>query len=190
MDKQTTMKTCPVWLGYGLNTKIRKIIHNPTKIVGEYVKQDMVVADIGTGMGYMTIPMAQMVGEQGKVIAVDIQKGMLDRVHMLASHQGVVDRIENVLCRKDNLMLEDYADTIAFALMFMMVHEVSDKQQLFIDIGKGLMKGSLLLIAEPKIHVSKKNFEETTEIALRCGFKVSDKQQKVNLCRTIILEKR
>lgn len=35
------------------------------------------VADIGAGTGYFTLPMARMVGDEGKVLAVDIQPEML-----------------------------------------------------------------------------------------------------------------
>lgn len=41
------------------------------------LKPGMVVADIGAGSGYHSLPMAKMVGPKGKVLAVDIQKQML-----------------------------------------------------------------------------------------------------------------
>ena len=189
MSKQTNRKTCPVWLGYGLNVNIRKIIHNPTKMVGKYIKPGTIVADIGTGMGYMTLPMAKMVGVNGKVLGVDIQEGMLAKVMSIAKSQKLDDRIEPIICKQNSLMLNEYEDTIGFALMFMMVHEVSDKQKLFADISGAMKVGGLLLIAEPKVHVGQKNFDETVAIALKAGFKVSIQKQKVNICRTIILEK-
>ena len=189
MNKQTNRKTCPVWLGYGLNASMRKIIHNPKKIVGKYIKPRMTVADIGTGMGYMTLPMAKMVGSQGKVVGVDIQEGMLGKVMRIAKQKRLNHRIEPVLCQQTSLMLDRYENEIDFALMFMMVHEVDNKQKLFVDINQALKPKGLLMIAEPKIHVSKKNFTETVDIALKAGFKVSGIKQKVNICRTIILEK-
>jgi ubiquinone/menaquinone biosynthesis C-methylase UbiE len=42
------------------------------------IKPGMVIADMGAGSGYFTFPMAKMVGSGGKVLAVDIQKEMLD----------------------------------------------------------------------------------------------------------------
>ena len=41
------------------------------------LKPGDVVADIGAGTGYFTLPMARMVGEGGRVLAVDIQPEML-----------------------------------------------------------------------------------------------------------------
>ena len=189
MQEDITKKTCPVWLGYGLNANVRKIIHNPTKMLGKFIELGMMVADIGTGMGYMTLPMAEMVGSQGKVIAVDIQEEMLLKMNEIALHRQLSDRIDIVQSKQENLMLENYHESIDFALMFMMVHEVSNKHQLFCDVEKALKPGGLLMVAEPIFHVSEKNFKETIDIALAIGFEISEYEQHVNICRTILLRK-
>ena len=189
MQKEMTEKTCPVWLGYGLNAKVRKIVHNPNKMLGKFIEPGMAVADIGTGMGYMTLPMAEMVGSQGKVIAVDIQKEMLSKVEEFAERRQLRDRIDIVQSKQENLMLENYQESIDFVLMFMMVHEVSNKKQLFSDIGKALKPGGLLMVSEPVFHVSKEDFSETIDVALNVGFENSGLEQHVNICRTIILRK-
>ena len=187
MQKEMTEKTCPVWLGYGLNANIRKIIHNPNQMLGKFIEPGMTVADIGTGMGYMTLPMAEMVGNQGKVIAVDIQEKMLSKVKGIAQRRQLEDRIDMVLSKQENLMLENYHESIDFALMFMMVHEVRNKKQLFGDIGKALKPGGLLMISEPIFHVREENFKETIDVALSIGFEISELEQHVKICRTVIL---
>ena len=189
MQEEITKKTCPVWMGYGLNANIRKIIHNPSKMLGKFIEPGMTVADIGTGMGYMTLPMAEMAGEQGKVIAVDVQETMLSKVEANATLRNLTDRIDFVQCKQESLMLGNYHKSIDFTLMFMMVHEVSNKKQLFHDIGDALKPGGLLMISEPAFHVSKENFKDTVDIALSEGFEVSGLEQHVNICRTVILRK-
>src|SRR5215469_4397808 len=42
------------------------------------IKEGMVAADIGAGSGYHSFRMAEKVGAKGKVLAVDIQKELLD----------------------------------------------------------------------------------------------------------------
>jgi len=37
----------------------------------------MIVMEPGSGMGYFTIPIAEMVGPSGKVIAIDIEPKMI-----------------------------------------------------------------------------------------------------------------
>src|SRR6476660_2869996 len=52
---------------------------NPRKLLELLkFKQGEVVADIGAGSGYYTFRMAKLVGPKGKILAVDIQKEMLD----------------------------------------------------------------------------------------------------------------
>jgi protein-L-isoaspartate O-methyltransferase len=53
------------------------------------LKPGMVVADIGAGSGYHTFLMSPLVGEQGKVIASDIQQQMLDLIEAKAKKQKV-----------------------------------------------------------------------------------------------------
>ena len=84
----------------------------------------MTVIDVGCGMGWFSIPMAQMVGERGKVIAVDLQPQMLGRLRRRAEKAGVAARIELHHCQQDRLGLDTQAD---FALMFAMLHEVPDR---------------------------------------------------------------
>ena len=189
MNNEITIKTCPIWMGYGLNANIRKIIHNPDKMLKNHIEPGMTVADIGTGMGYMTLPMAGMVGDQGKVIAVDVQEKMLSKVKEIAQRKNISNIIDAVQCKQEDLMLSKYKESIDFALMFMMVHEVSNKRKLFDDIEKAIKPGGLLMIAEPVFHVSEQNFKQTIDMALSAGFNISEQEQHINICRTIILRK-
>lgn len=68
---------CPWYLGFFLISPLRKMVHNPDKIVGNYLKKNMAALDIGSGTGFFNIPMAQKTGDSGKIIAVDLQHKML-----------------------------------------------------------------------------------------------------------------
>jgi SAM-dependent methyltransferase len=66
---------------------------NPKKLIELLkLKEDEVVADIGAGSGYYTFRMAKLVGAKGKILAVDIQKEMLDIIRSRMKK----DEIENV----------------------------------------------------------------------------------------------
>ena len=67
-------RVCPVWIGYLLASPIRKLFQNPKKILYHYVKEGMMVLDIGCAMGFFSLPLSEMVGSKGKVICVDVQK--------------------------------------------------------------------------------------------------------------------
>ena len=73
-------RVCPVELAGSLDNKIKKWFQNPQKILAPYVKEGMKVLDIGCGPGFFSIELAKMVGKTGKVFAVDLQEGMLQKI--------------------------------------------------------------------------------------------------------------
>jgi ubiquinone/menaquinone biosynthesis C-methylase UbiE len=53
---------------------IVRIFAPPHKFIGPYVKDGQVVADLGCATGYYTLALADSVGPEGKVYAVDFNK--------------------------------------------------------------------------------------------------------------------
>jgi ubiquinone/menaquinone biosynthesis C-methylase UbiE len=56
--------------GFTLDNPIRRLFEKP-RMYCECVDRGQVVADLGCGPGYFTIPLAEKVGESGRVYAVD-----------------------------------------------------------------------------------------------------------------------
>ena len=131
----------------------------------------MTVLEPGCAMGFFSLPMARMVGPQGRVICVDLQQRMLDSLVKRARKAGLSDRIEARPCGEDGLGIEDLSGAVDFALAFAMVHEVPDPAGLLSQIGDALVPGGRLLIAEPAGHVSPDAFEQTVELACEAGFR-------------------
>lgn len=70
---------------------------NPENLVGQLgILPGMVIADIGSGIGYFSLPLARHVGATGQVYAVDIHENILKRLHNDARQQG----IENITTLK------------------------------------------------------------------------------------------
>ena len=69
------------------------------------------------------IDMAKMVGSGGKVIAVDIQAKMLERVRKKARKHGLAERIVYHTADMDHIGLNQTAD---FILAYYMIHETPD----------------------------------------------------------------
>ena len=63
-----------------LDNFVRRLIQNPKRIIGEYIQKGDTIIDLGCGPGYFSIDMAELTGDTGKVIAVDLQKEMLAKV--------------------------------------------------------------------------------------------------------------
>ena len=162
---------CPWWLCFTFDNPIRKLIHDPIKILSPYVHQGDTAIDIGPGMGYFSMPMAELVGSKGRVIAIDIQQEMLSALMGRAQKKSVADRIKTHLAKPDSLCFHDKAD---FVLAFWMVHEVPDQKRFLSDIGDLMKPDGLFLLVEPLLHVSRKNFAHTVETAKELGFIIKE----------------
>jgi SAM-dependent methyltransferase len=69
----------------------------PDRVVAELeIPKGATVVDLGAGVGYFTWRLAEQVGPQGRVIAVDIQPGMLDRMKKNLEERSITN-VEMVL---------------------------------------------------------------------------------------------
>ncbi len=101
-----------------------------------------VVADLGCGTGYITIPLAPLVT---KVYAIDAQQTMLDR---LVEHvpEGYGGRVEAVLAELPPLPLAD--SSIDRAVMVNVIHEIDDLPLLHSELQRCLREGGRLSIVD------------------------------------------
>ncbi|MEN9354430.1 MAG: hypothetical protein RL318_1755 [Fibrobacterota bacterium] len=185
MTTTNSTHTCPWWLLPTFDNPLRRLIHPAEMILAPFVKSGDVVLEPGCGMGYFTMAMAHLVGETGKVIAVDVQSKMLEGLERRARRTGIETRIQAHLCLAESLGIEGPVD---FALAFWMVHEVPNRQRFLTDIHHALRPGAALLVVEPRLHVSKRNFDRTLEIGRTLGFRLEEGPH-VRLSRSAILRK-
>ncbi len=179
-------RVCPWWLAYSFDNPFRRLLHDPRDIVGPFIREGMTVADIGCGLGYFSIAMAKMVGAGGRVIAVDLQQKMLDRMGRRAEKERVASRIHPILVEEDEIGIKEPLD---FVLAFWMVHEVPDIPRFFSGIAAVLKETGRVLIAEPRMHVSRRLFEETVRYARDAGFEISG-SPRIRISRAVVLSKR
>jgi ubiquinone/menaquinone biosynthesis C-methylase UbiE len=161
-------RICPVRHAGILDNTIRKWIQDPKKILGPFIKSGMTVLDLGCGPGFFTVAIAEMVGRSGKVIAADVQDGMLKKVQDKIKGTDIENRIYVHKCSKDGI---GFSGSVDLVLAFYVIHEISNMQSILMEINKLLKDRGHLLIIEPKyIHVSKKDFEQTVRSASELGF--------------------
>ncbi len=178
-------RVCPVERAGSLDNKIRRWLQNPQKILSPYIKEGMTVLDIGCGPGFFSIDMAQMVGKSGRVIASDLQEGMLQKVRDKIKGTELKERIILHKCEENKLGVSEQVD---FVLLFYMVHEVPNKTEFFHEIGTILSSNGQVLIVEPPFHVSKSSFDETVRKANNAGY-TDIKGPNVLFSKTRILKK-
>jgi ubiquinone/menaquinone biosynthesis C-methylase UbiE len=179
------LHVCPPSQCGMFDNRIRRLFQDPHKILKPYIKPGMTILDVGPGMGYFTIALVKLAGDTGKVIAADIQPEMLEGVRRRAVKQGVEKLITFHLAKPDSLGINEAID---FCLAFWMVHEVPDRRKFIGEIASYLKTDGLLLIAEPKVHVNKENFQATLDIAKDLGLTLVS-QPNIFISRTVLLKK-
>ncbi len=178
-------RVCPWRTAYLFDNPIRRLIHDPAKILGSYIKPGMTVVDVGCGMGFFSLGMARLVGPKGRVISLDIQPQMLNVLKGRARRRRLLDRIETRLIEPDGLGIDE---TVDFILAFWMVHEVPDQEIFFQDVSNALNVGSHLYVCEPKPHVTEDELESSVGIAEGKGFKVIERPP-IRMGTAVVLEK-
>lgn len=109
------------------------------------LKLGMTVCDMGCGNGYHTIRMARLVGPEGKVLGVDIQREMLQFLSERAEKEGV-QNIEPIHGSAiDPHLPEGKVDLILCADVY---HEFSHPEQMLAAMRKSLAPGGLLVLLE------------------------------------------
>jgi ubiquinone/menaquinone biosynthesis C-methylase UbiE len=151
----------------------RRLHQRPRRFLGKLVKVGMTVADIGCGLGFYAIEMARMVGQNGRVIAIDFQADMLRVTARKARKAGVGERVEIVQCAQDDLMVSERVPLVQvdFALSMWVAHEVPDRDRFFKQIRRMLKADGRFLLAEPRFHVGKKLYRAICADAEEAGLK-------------------
>ena len=148
----------------------------------------MTVLEIGPGMGYFTLPLARIVGNSGKVIAVDLQEKMISSLVRRAQRAGLDSRIETRICTESSLDIDDLNETIDFALVFAVLHEMPDIRSVLVNVARTLRDGGQMLISEPTGHVSEEEFAQTAAIGKDLGLQAVDAPH-IRRSRSLVLKK-
>lgn len=101
--------------------------------------------DIGAGIGYFSLPAAEIVGQNGKVFAVDISSEMLTVIKEKQEEYNIKN-IELVESKEYDLNLLD--NSANFAFMCNVLHEIEDKKRFLVEINRILENSGTLAIIE------------------------------------------
>jgi len=184
MNNDKDKRICPVERAGGLDNSVRKLLQNPQRILKPYIHEGMTVLDLGCGPGVFSIEIAKLLGDSGKVIAADLQEGMLDKVSLKIKGTKLEQRITLHKCKEESI---DLTEKVDFVLAFYVVHEVPDHDNLFRELKSILKPNGHLFIVEPKLHVSEKSFESMIDKAKSFGLEVIDRPA-VFFSKTLVLK--
>ena len=183
-----THRVCPWWLGYWLVCPVRRWWQDPGPIVAPYAREGMTVLEPGPGMGYFTLELARRVGPSGRVVCVDVQQQMLDRLKRRAAKAGLLDRLDVRRAPTQAMGLGDLGGSVDFTLAFAVVHEFPNTSKFFAEVAAASKPGALALLAEPFPHVKREVFESELHAAADSGLDV-DSRPKVSRSLAAVLRK-
>jgi len=109
------------------------------------IEPGMTVADIGAGEGYYTVRLAERVGEHGRVLAQDIDRGALERLGRRVERE----RLDNVSIKfgaaDDPRLPEDSFDRV---LLVHMYHEVEEPYAFLWRLWPALREGGTVVVVD------------------------------------------
>lgn len=138
----------------------------PAKLIEALVlKPGMVVADVGAGSGYHSFLMAPLVGEKGKVLAVDVQPQMLDLIKARSKKQKVTN-VEPVLGTETDPKLPSAG--VDLILMVDVYHEFNKPYEMAETMVAALKPGGRLVFVEFRL--------EDEKVPIKLVHKMSERQ--------------
>ena len=109
------------------------------------LKGGQIVADIGCGPGFLTIPAATLVGPTGRIYAVDLEPAMLDDVQRRAAAIGLTN-LETRSPTDSTIPLADAS--VDVTLCSLVLHDLDDQAGLVRDLARVTRSGGKIAIVE------------------------------------------
>ncbi|MGD1994195.1 MAG: methyltransferase domain-containing protein [Anaerolineae bacterium] len=138
---------CPSWLGWmvELDNPLTRV--NRAQFIVDHLglEPGMKVLDAGCGPGRVTLPLAEAVGPQGEVVALDVQDKMLARVCAKAEASDLA----NIRCLQAGLGQGDLPlDSFDRAVLVSVLGEIPNQMAALTEIYDVLKPGGILSITE------------------------------------------
>lgn len=113
-----------------------------------------VVLEVGCGPGFFTVPAAEIVGEEGKVYALDINPLAVDRVRQRIEEKRVTN-VETVLADAADTGLPDQSFDLIF--VFGLLHPIGDQEAMLTELDR-LLKPTGILSIEGRLRPATRRF--------------------------------
>lgn len=184
MDNFSNTHLHPIEKVSSLESRLRLILQNPRKILKKYVRSGMTVLDLGCGTGFFTLEIAKLLNKDGRVIASDVQKGMLDFLKQKLRNSELQRLIEIHNNPESTLCLIERVD---FIFAFYSFHEMKYIDSIIRDLTRIVKPETMIFISEQKFHVSKSAFNKIIEKMEFNGFEICERPI-VFFSRTVIMK--
>ena len=160
---------CPSWLYrmVEMENPLAKNSQAKTILAGLGVAEGMTVLDAGCGPGRVTLHLAKAVGADGKVIAVDLQQGMLDVVQRKAQQKGLAMIAFEKLSLGEGKLPAYQADRAVLAAV---LGEIPQQAAALQEVYAALKPGGILAVAETIFDPHYQRKSHVLDLAQAAGF--------------------
>jgi ubiquinone/menaquinone biosynthesis C-methylase UbiE len=148
-------KRFPASEAHRLEDPARKVWLPPAEVLGALtLRSGDTVADVGAGTGYFSLPLAQAVGAEGKVYAVDAQAEMLALLgHKM--HERSVSNVEPIHAKAESTTLPYACCSLVF--LANVWHEFSDCSAVLEEANRILKHRGRIAILDWRPDVEREN---------------------------------
>ncbi len=156
---------CPVWLRWlvELDNPLTKTNRAAFIIERLEIETGMTVVDVGCGPGRLAIPAAVQVGPHGRVVAMDIQPGMLSRTQKKAEAAN----LGNIECLQagagEGKLGQEQFDRV---LLVTVLGEIPDREAALREIFEALKPDGVLSVTETMFDP---HYQSRRSVALLAG---------------------
>jgi len=161
---------CPVWLRWLVELDNPFTRTNRAAYIVETLalSSGMTVLDAGCGPGRLTVPLARSVGPGGRVVALDIQPGMLARAKARTEAAGYTN-VEFVAAALGEGKLP--ASHFDRAVLVTVLGEIPDRPAAIAELFRALKPGGILAIVEVIFDPHFQTRNTVTGLAVSAGFR-------------------
>lgn len=124
----------------------RRLLHPPAQMVSRHgIQPGMTVLEVGPGKGTYTLETARQLGPQGRMVAVDIEPTIIERLQTRAQASG----INNLEARVADVHALPFEDASFDAITMMAtLGEIPDADRALDELRRVLKPGGVLAISE------------------------------------------
>jgi len=138
---------CPVWLRWlvEIDNPFTKTNRAAFIVDTLALSEGMKVLDAGCGPGRLTVPLAKGVGPAGRVVALDIQLGMLARAKARTEAAGCTNVEFVTAALGEGRLPADHFDRVVLVTV---LGEIPDRAAAFAELFRALKPGGIIAIVE------------------------------------------
>ena len=165
---------CPTWFSWLIerDNPFSTIHRAATIIENAGIRQNMIVLDAGCGPGRVTIPAATKVGSYGRIVAMDIQAGMLSQTQKKAKAANLMNITFLQAGLGENKLERETFDCV---LLVTVLGEIPDPKTALKEIFDAMKPNGILSVTEI---ISDPDFQRRTtvvQLANIAGFREKER---------------